>query len=71
MDFGAADGGAGASIPAAVTGDTLAVGATLATRAQDHYTRALQAQRDGNWALYGAEIERLGEILEELQENEN
>ena len=71
VDPGAVDGGAGASIPAAIAGDTLAVGTALATRAQDHYTRALQAQRDGNWALYGAEIERLGEILEELQENEN
>jgi hypothetical protein len=44
---------------------------TLASQAQDHYTRALRAQRDGNWALYGAEIERLGAVLEELQGDEN
>ena len=44
---------------------------TLADEAQDHYARAIDAQRDGNWALYGAEIARLGEILQELQENEN
>jgi uncharacterized membrane protein (UPF0182 family) len=38
----------------------------LATRAQEHYQRAIQAQRDGNWALYGEEIRRLGEILNQL-----
>ena len=45
--------------------------ATLAGQAHDHYTRAIEAQRDGNWAVYGAELERLGEILQELQENED
>ena len=30
----------------------------LAARAQEHYERAIKAQRDGNWALYGEEIER-------------
>ena len=46
---------------------------SLANRAQDHYSRAIRAQRDGNWALYGAELERLGEVLEELRnvESEN
>ena len=43
---------------------------SLAGRAQDHYARALQAQREGNWALYGEEIERLGAVLEELQEGD-
>ena len=38
----------------------------LATQASDHYRRALQAQRDGNWALYGQEIEQLGEVLAQL-----
>jgi uncharacterized membrane protein (UPF0182 family) len=38
----------------------------LAARAQEHYQRAIQAQRDGNWALYGDEIRRLGEILNQL-----
>ena len=44
---------------------------SLANRAQVHYSRAIRAQRDGNWALYGEEIQRLGEVLEELQGNEN
>ncbi len=38
----------------------------LVSQAGDHYRRALQAQRDGDWAQYGAEIEQLGEVLEQL-----
>ncbi len=40
--------------------------AALAGEARDHYQRALQAQRDGNWALYGEEIRKLGEVLDRL-----
>jgi uncharacterized membrane protein (UPF0182 family) len=40
--------------------------AALAAQARAHYQRALQAQREGNWALYGEEIKRLGEVLEKL-----
>jgi uncharacterized membrane protein (UPF0182 family) len=35
-------------------------------RALEHYERALEAQRQGNWALYGEEIRRLGQALEEI-----
>ena len=38
----------------------------LAARAREHYERAMQAQRDGNWALYGEEIRLLGEALQEM-----
>ena len=38
----------------------------LAAEARDHYQRALQAQREGNWALYGEEIRKLGEVLDRL-----
>jgi uncharacterized membrane protein (UPF0182 family) len=38
----------------------------LAAQARAHYQRALQAQREGNWALYGEEIKRLGEVLEKM-----
>ena len=38
----------------------------LVAQASEHYSRALRAQRDGDWALYGQEIERLGEVLERL-----
>jgi transcriptional regulator with XRE-family HTH domain len=36
------------------------------SQARAHYQRAREAQRKGNWALYGEEIERLGEILEQM-----
>jgi uncharacterized membrane protein (UPF0182 family) len=38
----------------------------LAAEALAHYERALAAQRDGNWALYGEEIKKLGEVLKKL-----
>ena len=60
--------------PEAQTGQPRAAGgapgaemATLAAQARTHYQRALQAQRDGNWALYGEEIRKLGEILERMK----
>ena len=56
---GHGDAGAGGRQPAA-EGD-------LAARAQEHYDRAMKAQREGNWALYGEEIGRLGEILRKLR----
>jgi uncharacterized membrane protein (UPF0182 family) len=40
--------------------------AAVAARARQHYERAMQAQRDGNWALYGDEIRVLGEALQEM-----
>jgi uncharacterized protein len=40
---------------------------SLAEQARAHYARALQAQRDGNWALYGEEIKKLGEVLEKMK----
>src|SRR6185436_18785450 len=68
----AADVEAGAPAPAAAAGSPApgpapdAVG-TLAEQARTHYARALQAQRDGNWALYGEEIKKLGEVLEKMR----
>jgi uncharacterized membrane protein (UPF0182 family) len=40
---------------------------SLAEQARSHYQRALQAQREGNWALYGDEIKKLGEVLERMK----
>jgi uncharacterized membrane protein (UPF0182 family) len=40
---------------------------TLAALAHEHYARAIKAQRDGNWAAYGEEIRKLGEILEKMR----
>ncbi|HEX2445322.1 MAG TPA: UPF0182 family protein [Vicinamibacterales bacterium] len=52
--------------PPAVPPDTESL-ESLAARAQEHYQRAIQAQRDGNWALYGEEIKKLGEVLENMR----
>ena len=40
--------------------------AALTTQAREIYDRAMKAQREGNWALYGEEIKRLGDVLAEL-----
>jgi uncharacterized membrane protein (UPF0182 family) len=47
---------------------TVALGLdALAEQARTHYQRALQAQREGNWALYGDEIRKLGGVLEQMK----
>jgi uncharacterized membrane protein (UPF0182 family) len=58
----------GADVPAGAPapGDT----DSLAEQARAHYTRAIQAQREGNWALYGEEIRRLGEVLEKMKKRQ-
>ncbi len=49
------------------TPDVSADVAALAAQARAHYDRAIKAQREGNWALYGEEIKRLGEVLEKMR----
>jgi uncharacterized membrane protein (UPF0182 family) len=39
----------------------------LIRQAREAYDRAIQAQRDGDWARYGEEIKRLGTILSNIQ----
>lgn len=39
----------------------------LIAEASSHYTKALSAQKAGDWGLYGQEIENLGEVLERLE----
>jgi uncharacterized membrane protein (UPF0182 family) len=41
----------------------------MAAEARDVYQRALDAQRAGDWAKYGEEIKRLGEVLEKMRES--
>ena len=36
----------------------------LLEQARTHYDNAMKAQRDGDWARYGEEIRRLGELLQ-------
>lgn len=49
----------GATVPSAPIG-------SLLREAQDHYQRAMSAQRSGDWATYGQEIQRLGDVLRRL-----
>jgi len=39
----------------------------LATEAQAHYQRAIDAQRAGDWAKYGEEIKALGQALDKMK----
>lgn len=39
----------------------------LASAAREHFDRAMNAQREGNWALYGEEIKKLGEIIKKMK----
>ncbi|NNG16667.1 MAG: UPF0182 family protein [Gemmatimonadales bacterium] len=72
-------GASGPAVPAELPAAAAAAGAapetairatgtaSLIRRANDHYTRAIDAQRAGDWAAYGEAIRRLGEVLEELR----
>jgi hypothetical protein len=55
-----------AAEPGSGTVSTPAPSQDLTARAREHYQRAIQAQREGNWALYGEEIRRLGEVLNQI-----
>lgn len=63
----------GGNIPTSTSYDEpgqSSVGATNAQiyiQARQSYDAALRAQRDGDWARYGDEIKRLGDILQQLQ----
>jgi len=41
--------------------------AELLRQAQQHYDRAISAQRAGDWAAYGREIEEVGKMLRQLR----
>ena len=40
----------------------------MATEERETYQRALEAQRAGDWAKYGEEIRKLGELLERMRQ---
>ena len=63
------DGTAAHSIAAApnAAGSAAAPDAGLIGQAQEHYDRAIAAQRAGDWAAYGREIDQLGTILKQLR----
>jgi hypothetical protein len=58
-----AGGGAAPAAAPAEGGETVDELAALARR---HFERALEAQRSGDWALYGEEIRQVGAVLERM-----
>lgn len=57
-----------ATTPAPAATTATASWEKVAQEARDAYQRALEAQKAGDWAKYGEEIKRLGEILERLKQ---
>jgi uncharacterized protein len=45
---------------------TTAAPSALVNQARQHYDRAIQAQREGDWARYGDEIKKLGAVLGQM-----
>lgn len=62
----AADTAAASALGAAAQAPPAGV-AALAAQAQSHYDRAISAQRAGDWATYGKEIDSLGAVLTRLR----
>jgi uncharacterized membrane protein (UPF0182 family) len=58
--------GGGAPVVVADTSTTPA-GPALLQEAQQHYDRAISAQRAGDWATYGREIDALGKVLKQMR----
>lgn len=52
--------------PAGGAAPATGVSATIARQIQEAYDRAIAAQRAGNWAQYGEEMNRLGELVRRL-----
>ncbi len=50
----------------AVRAESVVAEENLIQQAKEHYDRAQQALRDADWARYGEEIQRLGEVLEQM-----
>jgi uncharacterized membrane protein (UPF0182 family) len=73
--FGQSDRGAPTNTAQAAPAATASAAAStaappfeqLAATAKEAYQRALEAQRAGDWAKYGEEIKRLGEILDKMK----
>jgi uncharacterized membrane protein (UPF0182 family) len=55
-----------AGVAAGTPADIAATPSTLAKEAMSIYERAINLQRQGNWAGYGEEVQRLGEVLKQM-----
>ncbi len=56
-----------ADVPSTATPSASASITELLQRAQQHYDAAIAAQRAGNWAEYGRQLDQLGAVLRELR----
>jgi uncharacterized membrane protein (UPF0182 family) len=54
------------SSPAMTAPQAVPDASPLLQQARDHYDRAIAAQKAGDWATYGEEIRRLGDVLRQL-----
>jgi uncharacterized membrane protein (UPF0182 family) len=63
----ASDSAAAATSTAAATAGTASATPALVQRALEHYNRARAAQRSDDWATYGEEMRKLGEVLRQLE----
>ncbi len=52
--------------PTAAAPQAAAPATNLAEQAKQHYDRAMQAQREGDWARYGEEIKKLGAVIDQM-----
>jgi hypothetical protein len=52
--------------PSTAAGSAAGPPSGIAALAQQHFERAMQAQREGDWARYGEEIKQLGELLKQM-----
>jgi uncharacterized membrane protein (UPF0182 family) len=55
-----------ASAPSSAPSEGAVPATNFAEQARAHYQNAMEAQRSGDWARYGEEIRRLGEVLSRL-----
>jgi uncharacterized membrane protein (UPF0182 family) len=68
-------GGAKSPVPEAKPGETPAQtqaavpASNLAEQLKQHFDRAMQAQREGDWARYGEEIKRVGAVIDQMQKS--
>jgi uncharacterized protein len=63
----AASDSTGSGAATAAQAATPAITTDLLHEAQQHYDRAIAAQRAGDWATYGREIDQLGGVLKRLR----
>jgi uncharacterized membrane protein (UPF0182 family) len=63
------EGAVAAAVSATAAAPVIVSSPNLIRQAGEAYERAIQAQRQGDWAKYGEEIKKLGSIIEELKRN--